>query len=67
MKELWAGIKSFMQEEEGATATEYAVMLALIVLVALAAIVFLGNAVKDGFQLVGDKIDSAVTASGGGS
>lgn len=63
MKELWAGIKSFMLDEEGATATEYAVMLALIILVALAAIIFLGNAVKEGFNMVGEKIDSAVKAT----
>jgi pilus assembly protein Flp/PilA len=59
MKELWAGIKSFMLDEEGATATEYAVMLALIILVALGAIIFLGNAVTNGFNSVADAIDTA--------
>lgn len=59
MNELWAGIKGFMLDEEGATATEYAVMLALIILVALAAIVFLGNAVRDGFQTVAEAINNA--------
>lgn len=59
MKELWAGIKSFMLDEEGATATEYAVMLALIILVALAAIIVLGEAVRDGFNMVGSTIGAA--------
>lgn len=59
MNELWAGIKSFILDEEGATATEYAVMLALIILVALGAIIFLGNAVTNGFQMVADAINNA--------
>lgn len=59
MNELWAGIKGFMLDEEGATATEYAVMLALIILVALAAIIVLGEAVRDGFSLVGSAIGAA--------
>ena len=59
MQELWTGIKRFFVEEEGATATEYAVMLALIILVALAAIIFLGNAVKEGFNTVATAINDA--------
>ena len=39
-------IKSFVTEEEGATATEYAVMLALIIVISLAAISALGNKVS---------------------
>jgi pilus assembly protein Flp/PilA len=59
MQELWTGIKRFFVEEEGATATEYAVMLALIILVALGAIIFLGNAVNNGFSTVASAIDDA--------
>ena len=62
MNELWAGIKSFMLDEEGATATEYAVMLALIILVALGAIIFLGNAVQSGFSAVATAIDDAAAS-----
>ena len=61
MKELWSGIKSFLVDEEGATATEYAVMLALIILVALAAIIFLGEQVRDGFNTVAQAISDAQT------
>jgi pilus assembly protein Flp/PilA len=37
--------KSFLRSEEGPTATEYAVMLALIIMVALAAIGAIGDKV----------------------
>jgi pilus assembly protein Flp/PilA len=59
MNELWKLVKGFMLDEEGATATEYAVMLALIILIALAAIIFLGNQVKSGFSTVASAISSA--------
>jgi pilus assembly protein Flp/PilA len=42
-------IKRFWSEEEGATATEYAVMLALIIVVALGAISALGTKVSSTF------------------
>jgi len=64
MKELWTSIRSFIRDEEGATATEYAVMLALIILIALGAIIFLGQEVKSGFSTVASAISSA---AGGGS
>ena len=63
MKELWAGIKRFMRDEEGATATEYAVMLALIIVIALATIAYLGGKVEEGFNLVGQKLESATTTA----
>ncbi len=42
-------LKSFLRDEEGATATEYAVMLALIIVVALGAITALGQRVNQAF------------------
>jgi pilus assembly protein Flp/PilA len=42
-------IKNFWKDEEGATATEYAVMLALIIVVALGAISALGTRVNQAF------------------
>ncbi len=42
-------VKAFLREEEGATATEYAVMLALIIVVALGAITALGTKVSSTF------------------
>lgn len=45
-------IKQFLVNEDGPTATEYAVMLALIIIVALAAISALGSKVNDIFTAV---------------
>lgn len=50
MKALVNRAKSFLVSEDGPTATEYAVMLALIIIVALTAITALG-----------DKVDSIFT------
>jgi pilus assembly protein Flp/PilA len=59
MNKLWTGLKGFLQQEEGATATEYAVMLALIIGVAIATIVILGNRVDQAFKNVSDKLPAA--------
>ena len=52
MKALVKKAKTFLRSEDGPTATEYAVMLALIIIVALAAITLLGNKVKTIFTNV---------------
>ncbi len=64
MKKVFASVRRFFAEEDGATAVEYAVMVALIVVVALTAIQTLGQQVSDTFQNVSDEISSA---SGGSS
>jgi pilus assembly protein Flp/PilA len=45
-------IKRFIQEEEGATAVEYAVMLVLIIIVCLVAITFVGKSASNAFNTV---------------
>jgi pilus assembly protein Flp/PilA len=55
-------VKRFLVEEDGPTAVEYAVMLALIIVVCLAAIQFLGQQASTTFTAVGQSL-SAVTAS----
>jgi pilus assembly protein Flp/PilA len=50
---------SFLRDEDGPTAVEYAVMLALIVVICLAAIQFIGRSANNAFSKVG----SAVNAS----
>jgi len=45
-------IKSFLKSEDGPTATEYAVMLALIIIVAMAGITLLGAKVNTIFTNV---------------
>ena len=50
--------KTFLKSEDGPTATEYAVMLALVVLVAIGAISGLGTTVTGIFTSVNDGIGS---------
>jgi len=50
MKSLISRAKSFLKSEAGPTATEYAVMLALIIVVCLTAI-----------QLIGEKVETMFT------
>ena len=52
MKALVKKAKTFLRSEDGPTATEYAVMLALIIIVALAAITLLGTRVSGIFTRV---------------
>jgi len=52
MKGLMHRVRDFLVSEDGPTATEYAVMLALIIIVALAAITLLGNKVQSIFTNV---------------
>lgn len=47
---LWRRIKQFLWREDGPTAVEYAVMLALILLVCLTAIQTFGTNTKNSFS-----------------
>ncbi len=58
MKKMLLKAKELLVSEEGATATEYAVMLALIIIVAIGAISALGNKVNDTFQNITTKINN---------
>jgi pilus assembly protein Flp/PilA len=49
-------IREFVRSEEGPTATEYAVMLALIIVVCIAAITTLGKKVNNVFSNVNSNI-----------
>ena len=49
--------KRFIQEEEGATAVEYAVMIVLIIVVCLATITLLGSEVEQAFSKVASTLD----------
>ena len=51
-------IKKFLQDEEGATVVEYAVMLVLIILVALATITIVGQRVENGFNRVAEALNT---------
>jgi pilus assembly protein Flp/PilA len=55
MKNPRLKLHDLMFSEEGATATEYAVMLALIIIVCFVAIALLGRKVNNSFQNMADK------------
>ena len=54
---------NFLKKEDGPTAVEYAVMLALIIVVCLAAIQIIGQNANSAFGTVGASIGATVTAS----
>ena len=47
---------NFLQNEDGPTAVEYAVMLALIIVVCITAITTLGSNANNSFSYVGTKL-----------
>lgn len=54
-------LRSFLQSEDGPTAVEYAVMLALIVIVCLTAIQSIGDNANLAFQKVGTQLQTAAS------
>jgi pilus assembly protein Flp/PilA len=55
---LTRAVINFVKSEEGPTAVEYAVMLALIIVVCLGAITTLGTNAKTTFTSVGNSLGS---------
>ena len=49
----WNGLKTRAAEEGGATAVEYALMVALIAVVIIAAVAFIGKSASQQFNSVG--------------
>ena len=60
MRAVTKSLVNFLKKEDGPTAVEYAVMLALIVVVCIAAITTLGSNANSTFSFVG----SAIAPSG---
>lgn len=56
-------IKRFIRDEEGVTALEYALIAALIAVVILVALKFIGNNVKYTFETVGGELNDATGGS----
>ena len=67
MKALMKRAKVFLASEAGPTATEYAVMLALIIIVAIIAIQALGTTVKGMFQDLADELGGVDVDAGLGA
>lgn len=60
MLSTWSkSVRDFIQCEDGPTAVEYAVMLALIIVVCLTAISALGTNANNTFKTIGQKLGSA--------
>ena len=59
MKKLLNGVVNFLKREDGPTAVEYAVMLALIIVVCIAAITALGTNANKTFGTVANTIGGA--------
>lgn len=57
MKTLWKNIQQFLRDEEGVTAIEYALIAALIAVVIIAAVTFVGNEVNDTFTEIGNALN----------
>ncbi len=59
MLRLWTVYQSrFIRDEEGASMVEYALLVALIAVVVIAAALFLGNQISEKFSEVGDTVGS---------
>lgn len=55
----WKQIQNFLKDEEGATAVEYGVLVAMIIAVCIIAISGIGKSIGDAFKDVDDKIVAA--------
>jgi pilus assembly protein Flp/PilA len=56
MRNITKTLVSFLKKEDGPTAVEYAVMLALIIVVCIAAVTTLGSNANSTFSFVGSAI-----------
>ena len=59
MKKFATKVQNFLKSEDGPTAVEYAIMLALIVIVCLTAIQAIGTNAKATFNDIANDLDSA--------
>ncbi len=64
MQSILAKVQRFLQAEDGPTAVEYAVMLALIVAVCFVAIQSVGTQTSSMFDDIADDVNTAVTQGG---
>ena len=56
MRKFGQSVVSFLKDESGPTAVEYAVMLALIIVVCITAITALGTNANNTFSYVGQRL-----------
>lgn len=58
-------MKKFLNDESGATMVEYAILVALISIAAIATIILVGEKVDDAFDRVQTELASAGSGGGG--
>ena len=58
---IQARINSLRTEEEGATAVEYGLIVALIAAVIIGAVVLLGGYINDAFETINGELDGVTT------
>jgi len=63
MRAITRNLVEFLKKEDGPTAVEYAVMLALIIVVCIAAITTLGSNANSTFSFVGSAIKPPATTT----
>lgn len=63
MKSFALKVQRFLASEDGPTAVEYAVMLALIIIVCLTAITTIGTNANQTFDTVGQKLAGTANSS----
>ena len=63
MKNITKKVVEFLKKEDGPTAVEYAVMLALIIVVCIAAITALGSTASSTFSYVDNRIAAGNTTA----
>ncbi|MEM7783740.1 MAG: Flp family type IVb pilin [Planctomycetota bacterium] len=61
MKKFFNKVEKFLKSEDGPTAVEYAVMLALIIIVCLTAIQSVGNAANSAFEQIASELEALPT------
>jgi Flp pilus assembly pilin Flp len=60
---LWTGLRGKLRREDGAVATEYALLLVLIALAIILAAIALGTAIKDVFFQGADTLNGVTGAN----
>ena len=58
MLKLWTAYQSRITDESGASMVEYALLVALIAVVVIAAALFLGTEINDKFSEVGNTLEN---------
>ena len=59
MKKFTDFLKTLIKDEEGATAVEYGLMVALIAIVIIVAVTFLGGSLNNKFSTVASSVGAA--------